>query len=573
MTKGLFVTNETATLTENRVEKRGNQWCVVHGSPRKPGSKTDKPEGTVIKCFDIKKDADAMHRAIEASKAENADNNQLSYFTFNLKADKAKTRYDTMEGKQFLVVPCVMMTEGVHEGSQGALYYPAEELSKVPVIWNGKPVVVYHPELNGMSISACDPVIFTKRKIGVLMNTKWEDSKLKTECWLEEDKIKEVDDRVLNAIESGQMMEVSTGLFTENEKVPGEWNGEEYIAIARNYRPDHLAILPDLKGACSIEDGAGLLRNSAELEGAEGLLANSLVKIFNELSHSDIWRSLNDKIRTTNDSDAWVLEAFDSFFIYEKGDKTYYQEYSIEENEIKLMGVRKEAEKITQYKLADGTMVGNTINSDKKASDMPKVLLNMFSLGKEFNMNKEQFINELIANEKSPWTEDEREYLMKMNEEQLTCIGNGLKEEKKEDKKEDGDDKSTQVGNAQDAAAAAVVANAATDENQEMTVEEYIEKAPEEMQDMLRSGVMAHNAQKDILIKKITVNDRNLFTEDQLKAKSLDELACLAKLAETPKKVVNEVPKYNFFGNGEVMNTQQNEEEPLKMPAIVGSDK
>ena len=55
-------------------------------------------------------------------------------------------------------------------------------------------------------------------------------------------------------------MEVSTGLFTENVQANGVFGGKAYHAIATNYRPDHLAILPDQIGACSIEDGAGLLR-------------------------------------------------------------------------------------------------------------------------------------------------------------------------------------------------------------------------------------------------------------------------------------------------------------------------
>jgi len=54
-------------LIENTVEKIGNEWCVVHGHPKKPGSKTDKPKGTVIKCFPTKKEAEAMHRAIMAN--------------------------------------------------------------------------------------------------------------------------------------------------------------------------------------------------------------------------------------------------------------------------------------------------------------------------------------------------------------------------------------------------------------------------------------------------------------------------------------------------------------------------
>ena len=36
------------------------------------------------------------------------------------------------------------------------------------------------------------------------------------------------------------------------------WNGEPYRIIARNIRPDHLAILTDELGACSVVKGRGV---------------------------------------------------------------------------------------------------------------------------------------------------------------------------------------------------------------------------------------------------------------------------------------------------------------------------
>ena len=535
---------------------------------------------------------------IDSNKKITRLNNNFSSFTFNIKTDKAQTRYETLEGKQYLVVPCVMMTEGVHEGSMGPLFYPAEELSKVPAVWNGKPVVVYHPQFNGMSISACDPVIFETQKIGQLFNTRWEDGKLKTECWIDEEKAKQVDDRVIQAIENGQMMEVSTGLFTDNEQTEGEWNGEHFTGIARNYRPDHLAILPDLKGACSIEDGAGLLRNSymAEVEGTDEvfqLLGKSIVAlargqgqgvggprqgdggtdtcvcpkcgatlkhergtpctnqicpkcgakmvgsdsiknaiqafhnvIKNEMSHNEIWRQLNNKIESSVGSDIYVIDIYDDYLIYEQGDKRFYQEYEInnDTNEIKLIGVRKEVEKIIQYKMADGTIVGNAVmktdggrkypaaayayvpdpnkpstwklrlwetpekketaaqvgraiaaigkgfrgnkvqlpadaikkvkakiraawkrtNPDKKASDMPKVLKNV-SFYEENEMDKEKLIDELIANEKTAWTEEDREYLMGLSEEKLVMHSEAVKEVKVKDEKKEKESASSPV--------------------------------------------------------------------------------------------------------------------------------
>jgi hypothetical protein len=66
------------------VVKRGDRWCVVHAHPQKPGSKTDKPPGTVIKCYKFKKGdkeserrakekATRMHRAIMYSESQQAN--------------------------------------------------------------------------------------------------------------------------------------------------------------------------------------------------------------------------------------------------------------------------------------------------------------------------------------------------------------------------------------------------------------------------------------------------------------------------------------------------------------------
>jgi hypothetical protein len=52
------------------VKKRGKKFCVLHGSPQKPGSKIDKPAGSVIKCFPTPKQAEKMHSAIQISKAK-----------------------------------------------------------------------------------------------------------------------------------------------------------------------------------------------------------------------------------------------------------------------------------------------------------------------------------------------------------------------------------------------------------------------------------------------------------------------------------------------------------------------
>ena len=61
-------------------------------------------------------------------------------------------------------------------------------------------------------------------------------------------------------------VEVSLGMFTENDMEEGEYEGKQYKGIAKNHRPDHLAILPDQIGACSCKDGCGLGANKKDEE-------------------------------------------------------------------------------------------------------------------------------------------------------------------------------------------------------------------------------------------------------------------------------------------------------------------
>lgn len=165
------------------------------------------------------------------------------------------------QGEKHLVVPVVMMVEGVHNGSHGPLYHPAEELGKFPESWNGIPVIVRHPQKDGVYVSANSPDIVDDQVIGRVYNTKFEDGKLKAEVWINEHKASLVYPEILSYLRKGQPIDVSVGVFTDDEYISGEWNGEKYVGIAKNHRPDHLALLPNERGACSWTDGCGIRLN------------------------------------------------------------------------------------------------------------------------------------------------------------------------------------------------------------------------------------------------------------------------------------------------------------------------
>ena len=171
-----------------------------------------------------------------------------------------KTRREILNGAEYLVAPLTMIVPGVLNGSQGPLYYPLEELQKQPTDWNHIPIVLYHPMRDGKPVSAKSPSVLNASQLGILLNAEAAD-KLVAEGWFHVDNTRRIAPAVWKRLEQNQPVELSTGLLLDAEPAQGEYNGTAYKAIARNYRPDHLAILPDVTGACSIKDGCGVLVN------------------------------------------------------------------------------------------------------------------------------------------------------------------------------------------------------------------------------------------------------------------------------------------------------------------------
>ena len=474
------------------------------------------------------------------------------------------TRYDEMSGNRYLVAPMVMLTEGVHRGSGGSLFYPKEELSKTPQVWNHKPVIVYHPQaVDGSEISACDPDILSNRQIGVIMNTRIGKIKvnnkmvsaLRAEAWLNEERINKIDERITQAVEKNEMMELSTGLYTDNEVVEnGEWNGEKYDAIARNYRPDHLALLPDLKGACSIEDGAGFLRLNAKLD-----------KIFitnKEMSHGNIRSLLNSWLQNKGE-DVWVEDVYDNFFIYSKSGKLFKGVYSIVDNAIEVVENFEEVIRVTEYRTKDGQFVGNQ-NKDIER--------------KEIEMQKNEVVDKLIKSNSNSWAEEDRKALLEMDDSIL---------EKMESSEKIATEKAVENATKKSTNSPVVdppvvdppvvdspVADPPTKNVKPKTVEDYISdrSIPQEIRNVMRNGVATYNALKTALIKRLTDHPKNLFTPEQLQSKDNDELKQLVALA-TPEDDENEAHIFNSDFSALGLETNSRKEEPMLMQAVIAAEK
>jgi hypothetical protein len=174
------------------------------------------------------------------------------------------------QGRAHIVVPVVMMVEGVHHGSHGPMLHLIDDLGRFPESWNGIPVVIDHPEVDGMNVSANSPDIIEEQTVGRVYNTHVDGGRLMAEAWLDSERLRQLSVKVLENLRKGIPLEVSLGMFTEDEAVAGDWHGEAYQAIAKGHRPDHLALLPDSIGACSLKDGCGLGVNeeNKDIQGA-----------------------------------------------------------------------------------------------------------------------------------------------------------------------------------------------------------------------------------------------------------------------------------------------------------------
>lgn len=465
--------------------------------------------------------------------------------TLSVQANNYTIRREMHQGREHLVIPAVMMVEGVHHGSAGKLLHLAGEFGRIPGAWNGIPVVVSHPEdSSGNYISANSPDVIELEKVGTVFNTI-SNGKLKAEAWIDEEKCRQVSPEALAYINQGRPLEVSAGIFTDDDPVLGEWHGETYVAIARNHRPDHLALLPGETGACSWADGCGIRANQQK-EGDNDV--KDLLVTMKELARQGFsiiqnntqgYKETCNKIQSKLDAmdtdvkfhylDDVFSEEEKDFFVYRvelNGERTFYQrDYQINEDEsIEFTGepiqviVKKTYEPI-QANTAKGGI--KTMAKDK---------------GKPCCTEQ---VNLIVQSKHTRFEEGDREWLETLEEKSIIKL---LPIEPEPTKP-------PQVNKEQ---AIEVL------KEQLKTPEQFIELLPAEMQDQMKSGLALHKAKREKLIGHITTNSK-AFTAEELKAKDTSELEKLANLAKAPVD-------YSAMGGG----SHQESSQPANMVLPMG---
>ena len=462
-----------------------------------------------------------------------------------LTATPEAIREETVDGHEFLVVPVVALTEGVFQCAncpQPELYLAAE-FGRVAEAWNGRPVTLGHPKRGGRFVSAGSMDVRRKDVVGDIQNALVDGDKLKVEAWIDLEMVAQLGSRAqdqIERLEEGQEVEVSVGAFIDREPMVGAFKGRNFGAVQRNFVPDHLAILPESEiGACSWQDGCGSPRvNTAELaancNGDAACSCNGPKLAADQVGDRAKREMLRAALQEKLGNQFFVIrQVFDDHVVFESASgATVRRDFSIDEG--------------------SGTV---TIGDDETTGVMVEQFMEITVQKGSKEMDRNQAVDQLIANQGTPWADDDREALLALPDASFAKLAAGG-----EDKTggtsaaaNDGHATTTEpatnagatteeaetTASAAETAASATPAAAASSETTEaaaaepapITMEEYIAAAPESIRGPLLDMEAVANRERAGLIANLTKNPRCAFNENQLKAKDTNELRALVQLA------------------------------------------
>lgn len=207
----------------------------------------------------------------------------------NLKHDQVNNllasdvRNESFDGDDYAVFPVIMIKHTVVNGSL------VEVDDLIAESWNGVPVTVNHPSIDGNDVSANHPEVLSKFEVGRIFNARLDGDKLKAEVWVNVDKANQKFPDLLTQMKTKDM-DVSTGYFALDIPKEGTFNNKDYTNQHKDIKPDHLALLPDTAGACSFEDGCGIRANE-------------------EKTIKSIFENVFDKFKSNKSEDETIISA------------------------------------------------------------------------------------------------------------------------------------------------------------------------------------------------------------------------------------------------------------------------
>jgi len=194
----------------------------------------------------------------------------------SIQLNGAKAQRIQFKGRPHLRVPAVLLREMVLHGAggyeDGPAFVPFDEIKKTAPLWNGAPIVLGH------AMSGRDKDEIDQRFVGTVFEVQPQEQNktLNANLYFDIERLQSTSitdflgthngNEILQKLEAGEMVELSTGYPAQRDQTQGTYNGKQYTNIQRNIMPDHLGVFSSVKGACSINDGCGVNRLNAEGE-------------------------------------------------------------------------------------------------------------------------------------------------------------------------------------------------------------------------------------------------------------------------------------------------------------------
>jgi hypothetical protein len=479
-------------------------------------------------------------------------------------------REERFEGEVHLVAPVVLMCEGVHRGSGGSVLYTEDEVRRLAAHWNGVPVPILHPtNEDGTPISANSPEVIESHNVGRVFNVHWDADakKLRGEVWVNVRRANAIDASVVATMRAGQPLEVSTGLFSEDERTGGIWNNEEYHRIARNIRADHLALLPGQIGACSIADGCGLRANTRGDNPMKFELKKGDVsfQVHCRMSQSGNWvERLVSSIFSTNQQGFveiagklqrhldgmdgpngihWLEEFWADSLVYRVDNNNmttlFKVEYMINDaGNVEFVGEPQQVRRETEFV----EVTGNEAAESESGKD--SVIENnndnpVTQEEEDEQMARKELIEALTANGSVSWKEEDHERLLALgcdefaNELTQQMSANADSEESDaaaDDTTAGGDSEESPEVNEDESDAEA---GGDVTDNADQTMDQFIDNAPAHLQGQLKDALKTHSEKRTNLVATIKANKLNKFSDADLAALSEAQLENIVALSQT----------------------------------------
>lgn len=174
-------------------------------------------------------------------------------------ANVAGIRRERRNGRDKIIVPSATLPDGI---VMNGIKYPADEIEKGYMSLNRSPAPLGHPMIDGQFISASDPEGINIGWIGAHNeNVRRENGRVYLDKVIDVQRANESagGKAVLEAIEKGQPIHTSTGLFCNLEVCTD--GTADFTALDMAF--DHDAILIGEDGAATPEQGVGIFVNSS----------------------------------------------------------------------------------------------------------------------------------------------------------------------------------------------------------------------------------------------------------------------------------------------------------------------